>query len=97
MHENHIIETAARRAFIQPIMRSSLRGARIDEFDHASRAAGPASAYLGESVQPSDEPIDALLLDEKSFSMLRSGCSHSFATLLPRSECDHRVRLLASP
>ena len=38
--------------------------------------AGPlaqASAYLGESVQPSDEPIEALLLDEKSLSLLRSG------------------------
>ena len=56
----------------QPIC-ADLRGARIDELDHASRAAGPASAYLGESVQPSDEPIEALLLDEKSLSLLRSG------------------------
>ena len=54
-------------------MRSSLRGARIDEFDHANGAAGPASAYLGEPIQTSDEQIEALLLDEKSLSLLRSG------------------------
>ena len=32
----------------------------------------PPLAYLGESVQPSDEPIEALLLDEKSLSLLSS-------------------------
>ena len=95
MHEPR--STKPQRGELSADMRSSLRGARIDELDHASRAAGPASAYLGESVQPSDEPIEALMLDEKSLSLLRSGFSHSFATLLPRSECDHRVRLLASP
>ena len=40
---------------------------------HANGAAGPASAYLGEPIQTSDEPIEALLLDEKSLSLLRSG------------------------